>query len=410
METLEDCIEHLVGIQSRETDKFDIDSSDYNLLTSLARQTFKGTAYTDRQAELAKQKLLQYKDQFDANGYNIDDSYSNLRMPLRSIDRSRWVKVFDEEHLISDEEGPWIGVRFIFQKKLITAIERMNKFLGEGLYDKVEKIHYFKFNENTCYEIINTFNENNNFEVEDQLLEYYEKLLEMKKNQDKYIPGIYSFKLKNLHEKSFNFAISSIGEPNIDNLCNYYDKKDQFGLEHFYQEELQQSLKSLTPLAQKVVNRSQASIFVNNKEHTVNNLAEVVLELYRFPLVIVLHEDTCYDHLTQFNKAFQNIIPSERMSVMFRLDNTPEGKPFNEYIKQHNLNNVVDKDTKIVYISSNKIPKPLLKSEWFPSAAITTFAGKAYGDAKTSTYIGELDLIIHYDNQLSPFMRKIETI
>jgi hypothetical protein len=410
METLEDCIEHLVGIQSRETDKFDIDSSDYNLLTSLARQTFKGTAYTDRQAELAKQKLLQYKDQFDANGYNIDDSYSNLRMPLRSIDRSRWVKVFDEEHLISDEEGPWIGVRFIFQKKLITAIERMNKFLGEGLYDKVEKIHYFKFNENTCYEIINTFNENNNFEVEDQLLEYYEKLLEMKKNQDKYVPGIYSFKLKNLHEKSFNFAISSIGEPNIDNLCNYYDKKDQFGLEHFDQEELQQSLKSLTPLAQKVVNRSQASIFVNNKEHTVNNLAEVVLELYRFPLVIVLHEDTCYDHLTQFNKAFQNIIPSERMSVMFRLDNTPEGKPFNEYIKQHNLNNVVDKDTKIVYISSNKIPKPLLKSEWFPSAAITTFAGKAYGDAKTSTYIGELDLIIHYDNQLSPFMRKIETI
>ncbi len=410
METLEDCIEHLVGIQSRETDKFDIDSSDYNLLTSLARQTFKGTAYTDRQAELAKQKLLQYKDQFDANGYNIDDSYSNLRMPLRSIDRSRWVKVFDEEHLISDEEGPWIGVRFIFQKKLITAIERMNKFLGEGLYDKVEKIHYFKFNENTCYEIINTFNENNNFEVEDQLLEYYEKLLEMKKNQDKYIPGIYSFKLKNLHEKSFNFAISSVGEPNIDNLCNYYDKKDQFGLEHFDQEELQQSLKSLTPLAQKVVNRSQASIFVNNKEHTVNNLAEVVLELYRFPLVIVLHEDTCYDHLTQFNKAFQNIIPSERMSVMFRLDNTPEGKPFNEYIKQHNLNNVVDKDTKIVYISSNKIPKPLLKSEWFPSAAITTFAGKAYGDAKTSTYIGELDLIIHYDNQLSPFMRKIETI
>jgi hypothetical protein len=410
METLEDCIEHLVGIQSRETDKFDIDSSDYNLLTSLARQTFKGTAYTDRQAELAKQKLLQYKDQFDANGYNIDDSYSNLRMPLRSIDRSRWVKVFDEEHLISDEEGPWIGVRFIFQKKLITAIERMNKFLGEGLYDKVEKIHYFKFNENTCYEIINTFNENNNFEVEDQLLEYYEKLLEMKKNQDKYVPGIYSFKLKNLHEKSFNFAISSIGEPNIDNLCNYYDKKDQFGLEHFDQEELQQSLKSLTPLAQKVVNRSQASIFVNNKEHTVNNLAEVVLELYRFPLVIVLHEDTCYDHLTQFNKAFQNIIPSERMSVMFRLDNTSEGKPFNEYIKQHNLNNVVDKDTKIVYISSNKIPKPLLKSEWFPSAAITTFAGKAYGDAKTSTYIGELDLIIHYDNQLSPFMRKIETI
>jgi hypothetical protein len=394
METLEDCIEHLVGIQSRETDKFDIDSSDYNLLTSLARQTFKGTAYTDRQAELAKQKLLQYKDQFDANGYNIDDSYSNLRMPLRSIDRSRWVKVFDEEHLISDEEGPWIGVRFIFQKKLITAIERMNKFLGEGLYDKVEKIHYFKFNENTCYEIINTFNENNNFEVEDQLLEYYEKLLEMKKNQDKYVPGIYSFKLKNLHEKSFN----------------YYDKKDQFGLEHFDQEELQQSLKSLTPLAQKVVNRSQASIFVNNKEHTVNNLAEVVLELYRFPLVIVLHEDTCYDHLTQFNKAFQNIIPSERMSVMFRLDNTSEGKPFNEYIKQHNLNNVVDKDTKIVYISSNKIPKPLLKSEWFPSAAITTFAGKAYGDAKTSTYIGELDLIIHYDNQLSPFMRKIETI
>ena len=98
MITIEDYIEILAGIQDTisGSNNFVIDRSDYNLVTSLARQTFRGIPLTDRQYELTKQKLLEYKTQFESNNIiNIEINFNNLRMPLRSIDRSRWVKIVD---------------------------------------------------------------------------------------------------------------------------------------------------------------------------------------------------------------------------------------------------------------------------------------------------------------------------
>jgi hypothetical protein len=409
MKTVEDCIEVLAGLQE-QNGEFNIERSDYNLVNSLARQTFRGTAYTDRQYELAKQKVLFYKEQFESNGYNVDVALEELRMPLRQVDRSRWVKLVDHKgpnKVYESDTAPFIAVRFIFQKKLISNIDAIKRSLGEGDYDKENKIHYFPFSERTVFEILSNFNETNNFEVQEELKEYYEKLQDMKNNKQNYLAGIYGLKLKNLHEKSLNYAISSIGEPDIDNLCHYYDQKEKFGLYHFDSEDLQKSLNALSPFAQRVAKRTKNQVLVNPKEFTVENLAEVVLELYRLPLLIVLNEKTCYDELVSFHKAFNGIISNDSCSVLFRLDNTAEGVDFNQYIKRHNLNSPVDKDTKIVYISNNKIPKPLLQSDWLPSAAITTFSGRAYGGNKVDSYLEELDLVVHYDDDISPWKGKI---
>jgi hypothetical protein len=91
--TLEDLLEILAGLQGQA--KIQIESSDHNLLFSMARQVFKGTGLTDRQYELAKEKLLKYKEQFTALDYNFDMSLEKLRLPLRQLDRSRWMKIVD---------------------------------------------------------------------------------------------------------------------------------------------------------------------------------------------------------------------------------------------------------------------------------------------------------------------------
>ena len=121
---VEEHIELLVGYQEHNGDhKFVIEKSDYNLLTSLGRQTLRGTAYTDRQYELVKQKLAEYKEQFALNGYdNIE--LNELRMPLRSIDRSRWIKIVKRNDDVVDVD--YIGVRFSFNKKLISVLDSLN--------------------------------------------------------------------------------------------------------------------------------------------------------------------------------------------------------------------------------------------------------------------------------------------
>ena len=408
MKTVEDCIEILAGLQEHEG-TFKIESSDYNLITSLARQTFRGTAYTDRQCELAKQKIIYYKSQYEDNGYNIDIAIEELRMPLREVDRSRWVKlVSSPDNLLERDQvdGPWIAVRFIFQKKLISSIEQLKRSLGSAIYDKENKTHYFPVTEKTVYEILCVFNEQNGFVVEEQIKDYYEKVLHMKNNKDQYLPGIYGLKLKNLHQKSFDYALSSIGEPNIDNLCHYYDQKDKFGLYHFDDQDVTLSIKSLNPLSQSIVKRSKNQIQLSTKKYTIENLAESVLELYRFPLLIVLDEKNCYSELTQFHRAFNGIIPNESCSVLFRLENNEEGSEFNQYIKNNNLNNLVDKNTKIVYINNSKVPKPLLKTDWIPNAAITTYSGRS-SKGKTDSYLAGLDLVIHYDDEVSHWKREL---
>ena len=408
MKTVEDCIEILAGIQERNGE-FKIDRSDYNLITSLARQTFRGTGYTDRQCELAKQKIIYYKSQYENNGYNIEVAIENLRIPLREVDRSRWIKIVDSLDNILERQqsdGPWIAIRFIFQKKLISSIDAIKSSLGDGIYDKENKIHYFPFTEKSVYEIVSVFNESNNFEIDKQIQDWYRKLIEMKNNKENFLPGIYSLKLKNLHKKSFEYALSSIGEPNINNLCRYYDQKDKFGLNHFDDEDLNKSLRPLTTLTQKIVNRKKPQVQINPKEYTIENIVETVLELYRFPLVIVLTEKNCYSELTQFHKAFNGIIPNGSCSVLFRLENNTEGAEFNQYIKRNNLNNLVDKNTKVVYISNNKIPKPMLKSEWLPSAAITSDTSRN-SRGKIDSYLEGLDLVIHYDNDVSPWKTKV---
>jgi hypothetical protein len=53
-------------------------------------------------------------------------------------------------------------------------------------------------------------------------------------------------------------------------------------------------------------------------------------------------------------------IDNSDMTVLFRMPNESHGT-FNAYIKEHQLNNEVHENTKVVFVST-KIPKPLIKS------------------------------------------------
>ena len=78
----------------------------------------------------------------------------------------------------------------------------------DAFYDKEYKIHYFKLSESNVYDIVSTFKDVTSFEVQDELLIYFEKLKEMKNNKHNYIPGIYGMQLKNLHSKSLDMLLA----------------------------------------------------------------------------------------------------------------------------------------------------------------------------------------------------------
>tara|TARA_B110000858_G_C17745025_1_gene446876 strand:- start:68 stop:1279 length:1212 start_codon:yes stop_codon:yes gene_type:complete len=393
MFTIEDYIEILAGIQ--ESHKFDIDRSDYSLVTSLAKQTFKGTGLTDRQYDLTKLKLLEYKEQFESNGMsNIEHNLDNLRIPIRSIDRSRWVRIVE----IKDKD--YIAVRFTFNKKLISALECINSIENKSLYN--DKVRYYLLTELNLYKVINAL-QDKNFEIQLELTEKYKVLEEMNNNRKSYIPGIYSFKLENLHNNAVDYIISSIGEPTTDNLALYKDRSRLFGIEHFDEEDLNFSINKLTTLSQKIVRRSQKDVMINSDVYNFDTVAESLLELNRYPLLVCLNDATDYDNLQTVYHSFRNIFSDDSFCTLYRKNNTSaDNIAFNQYIKDNNLNNTLDFRSKVVYTSINKMSKTILKSNWKPQAAILMGSIRS---PKIDAYLSEIDLVIHYDTDISPFTR-----
>lgn len=394
--TIEDSLELLVGL--KKTVSFELEKSDINFLSSIARQTFKGVALTDRQCNVVKEKLIKYKDQFaNKEQYNIHVALDNLRMPLREIDRSKYVKIVDR----SNER--WIKVRFPFSKKLITEIDYISRnFRIDYIHDKGSHEHNFKLTERSVFEIINRLLPKH-FVIDQELLDLYEKILIMNENKNKHIPGVYNFKLQNLSDRATKYMISSIGEPTIDNLALYKDRQDQFGLHYFDQDDLTSSLSNFTTLSKNIINRTSTNVFVNNTKYTLNNVAETLLELNRFPLLVVLPEDTNpLDDLYDVHRSLRGFIEDNESSVLFRLDNNNNAE-FNNYIRKNNLNSPLDKTTKVVYISSNNITKPLLKSEWRASATLLMSSHRLLN--KVKTYVDESDLVIHFDDSVSQYAR-----
>ena len=141
--TIEDCLETLAGL--KKAPKFEIIKEDYNIVTSIARQVFKGTPLTDRQFELMKTKLEAYSDQFAEHGYDTFAlAVETLRQPLRHIDRSKYIKIVEHHEMVGNykvyesykSDWSWIKVRFPFSKKLIVDLQGIQCPPHEHVHEK----------------------------------------------------------------------------------------------------------------------------------------------------------------------------------------------------------------------------------------------------------------------------------
>lgn len=392
---VEDYLETIAGLRTNE--KFNIDRSDVSFIGSIARQVFKGTGLTDRQHTAIKEKLLKYENELIKHEYlYLKENLEKFRMPLRSIDRSRWIKLVDnpDDIVYEASSNPWIAVRFSFQKNLISAIEELRKKLDEQpVYDKIKKIQYFEYNERNLYEIVNAF-KNKNFEIDEQLLEAYEKILKF--TEEDSIPGVYNYKIKNLHPNGKNLIVKELGPPNEDNILLYKDRSIKYGLKAV------DNIVNDNSLECKIACRKNVSVLLDKDIYAIDTVLLSLEKLKRLPLLILVPSTTPYDSIVTIHNYIKNLISSSDVSVSFRMDNQNEGINFNQYIKREKINNKVDSNTKIVYNLDTKVPKPLINSNWTPGTILVAGTTSFNSTRKVLDMYPGVDLIIHYGEEKSP--------
>ena len=381
MITVEDYIEVLAGIQSGG-DSINLEKSDYNLISSLARQTFKGIAYTDRQFDLAKNKIIYYKDQLNSTEFVVND-LGNLRMPLREIDRSRWIR------LEATSKGESIAVRFTFQKKLITALEKLS--MRPYHYDKVRKIQYFDYSEKILFDIVSAFKDRN-FVIEPRVQDMYDKIKLF--NKEETVPGLYNYKLKNLPESAAKLIVNELGKPSSDNVMFYKDRSLKYGIDVEYKGET-------NSLEARLATRREPNISLDSTTIKIDTVLLALENLKRHKLLLLVasgDNNSTYDDVVQLHEYIKNLIQPSEVSVSFRLDNVNDGLEFNRYIKKEGINNKVDNNTKVVYNLNNKLPKPLYSSDWIPDAIILLNSNGYIATRKVLDCYPSVDLVIHLNN------------
>ena len=407
----EDCLEIAAGISDlkHHTDPdinvvqgFKLHKDNANIMFSIAKQVFRGTALTDKQYILAKKLLLEYyQDQFEAHGIDLKEAVEKLRSPLRKIDSSHWIKRINKKDKYGSEHDT-IAIRFPFNKKVIKYIEEL-KNSSDKEYSYEKHTHYFRYAEKYIWMLVNIAGKfENKFDIDQEILDVYKVLQGFQQSPHEYIPGIYNFDFKHLPNKAVDLFLTEVGQPNYQNLYMYYDRKDAYGINHFDEVALSKSRKDLSTLTNKVLERTGNLICVNSKTWQVSQVLEMIDELKRYPLLVLLEPNKAYEELSMMNSLLTNYVPRNEMSVMFRMD-TKKGNnaiQFNRYVTTWGLNNSVDKNTRIVYISNNKVPKPLLKKGFRPKGIFQIGSRKTAHNI--NDYVHGHDFIIQYDQDVSP--------
>lgn len=361
-------------------------SSDYSLIYSFSKQIGRKIGFTDRQYELAKTKVDDYQSSFHFIP-NLEEVKNTTRLPIREIDRARWIKI--EYH----DNNPVIAVRFTFQKKLISAIEGIRSKIKEKTdYDKVNKIHYFAYSERNLFDIVEAFKESN-FQLDKTVQTIYNKLILL--NPNDHLPGIYDLKIKNLHPAGVEIMQSELGQLSKENLLLYRDRAFKYGLQTF------DAIEDDWSLEYKLAHRRHPNVIIDNTKWNIDKLLLALENLQRYPVLMLVPQQACHDIIVSVQKYIKNIIAPEDISVVFRLDNQGDGVLFNNYIKDQQINNKVDKNTKIVYSLDNKIPKPLLTSSWSPQTIIVCGNTSSYVNTrKVLDCFSDKDLILYYGDQV----------
>lgn len=373
MTYIEEYLEYLCN------EKLDSLQSSDSIYFSIYKQTVKGIGLTDRQYALVLRKIQEY--------VSVEDLPT--KTALRAIDRSKYIKLVETIDVYGQDtvydsyknKWKWIKVRFPFSKKDIVKVTNIAINHTEYYHKKGTHAHFYKFTAKNTHAVLSAL-QNRNFEIEKDLLDYFNKV----------------DKIKNTNFDPFVSCLPTAVQNEINSLTNLQqiDRGLRYGYKKYND--------SCNSLVEKIAHRSNHDICFNPDEYKFFEIAEALMELDRFPLLVLIDEDMSYIQLQQIHSGFKNI-PNDKQSVLFRIDNKDE-KNFhvNDYIKDNELNNWVDNSTKIVYIKKNKLPKVLLQADFTPICAVGKTSNRC--NTNVSSYITLFcDCVIYHDKSLSLFRR-----
>jgi hypothetical protein len=395
MITVEDVLEVLAGI-SVNTVNIRIDSSDIKIIRSIAKQVHNGTALTDRQLDLALNKIERYRQGLELNKIDVDLvlEKKQTRLPLREVDRTQLIS------LTTYDNKPYIKVQFPFSKKLSAVWRSIVADVYAHLVEPSKNIKLLRYSESTLYTVVTNLKEYD-FELSTDVAKYYNTINDIKSNPLTYIPYIDikddDVVVNNVSKQCEEYIESNIKD---EDFLVKIDMLKNCGIYHKSPAVLQKIDKETSnDLVKNMLVNNSTRFRLKPEEYGIDTIYALIDRLKQWPLLILV------DDKPEYAKEIPNMVDkvlehcsNNEVNVFFRMDSKTEiGNQFNQYVKDNQLNGYIDNNTKVVVITKNRIPKPLISSGWKPKTAIVA---SSYDYGKTSAYLRNCSSVYYYNHSL----------
>ena len=363
---------------------------DRKILSSLARQILHGNFLTENQANLLS-KIFKENESY----IQIDDEKKLSIVTPSWSKRFRVLEQVKKIYFLNSPE-PKLVVEFTYNKKIKEILSNLTKQI-QGTAQSQLKHFIVDLTERNIHTIIKSL-KNYNFDIDSKLWNFYQEISEiLEKGKNPY--EVFSIE----NEKIVKVLKDEVGEISHSNLMLLNDRQ------YAYQYKITEKNPEIS-LKNAIANRGGTRVYIPSQDHTLDDVMTALNELHRFPVLFIFngHEaKECQENLKKVEKMVSDM-NIESVGIYFRFDNTSDAnKHFNALVSATGFNKALDRHTQVAGIVNNKLPKFLIKSEWYPKTVIS-FSNN-FKNNKTSLYCDAVDLIIYY-NSKQPLNGEIHAI
>lgn len=290
-----------------------------------------------------------------------------------------------------------IKIEYSFDKEIKKVISFLNKHISsDGFFGNLKNQYYTLTEKNivTIHDTLTTLK----FTFSPYFLELYNKINEIDR-----------IKITNQFEFSqFSKDRNNIFDDNelLDSDLLKIDRRLRY--QYSYTPNLDE--KTLEKLEYKIALRNLSKIYINTFLVDFDKLLNTLSILNRTKILMVFDEFKVSDCLHFMNKIKDYVVTHNLESttgIYFRFDNKDDGLKFNKMVTDNKLNSKLNKDSKFVGVSNGKIPKFLLKTDWYPDAVISFTS--SLRNNKTDVYCNDCDLIVYYTT-MKPLISNVHEI
>ncbi len=325
---------------------------DQKVVDSLAQNPTLGKGFTEKQRALVLRLCKKYKNQLViALGPAAELALDNPEFKFNLVEPTPLEKSITVV-------GKEILVKFPFNEDLVAKIRQNKNSKGMNLVEWSSESKAWKFvlEENNILWLLNNI-VSLDFTVDEEFLRLAGEITGILDKIEDHVPMVVledgKFSFKNVHH--------SVTQPSSNDIIETLLLAKQYGITTWDEnvEKLKENANFSPILISFLQETTPNSLEFDTNENSVDQLKE--LFKYNLPAMIIIP-----GHDEFFTLKFWTLwlkgqgIDEKDISVLFRLSNDT-GSMLNDFVKKYNLNNPVEENTKVVFVSQ-KIPKPLIKS------------------------------------------------